>query len=256
LYDLVGIDVFFYPYGRLDLVLTGKLLEIRMPGTYRYRLITFDVYTALFDIEGSLVPLVGQVLDPQADSLSFVRLWRKMQLEYALISNSLGKERVPFQTITRRALGYTLSQVGADVTETGQEHLMMAWQKLELWPEAEEVLTTLKARGYLMGLLSNGDEIMLEALAARLPVLCDHIFSSEQARVYKPHPGIYALPLRSLGLAPEEVLHVAGSRTDVMGAKAAGLRCAWSNRQADKVIDPKYEADYEFENLSGLLDLL
>jgi 2-haloacid dehalogenase len=256
LYDLVGTDVFFYPYSKPNFVLTGKLPEILMPGTYRYRLITFDVYTALFDIEGSLVPLVGQVLDPHADSLRFVRLWRKMQLEYALISNSLGEERVPFQTITRRALEYTLRQVQAEVTETGQEHLTLAWQKLELWPEAEEVLTTLKARGYLIGLLSNGDEIMLQALAARLPVLCDHIFSSEQAQVYKPHPGIYALPLSMLGLAPEEVLHVAGSRTDVMGAKAAGLRCAWSNRGADKVFDPKYGADYEFENLSGLLDML
>jgi 2-haloacid dehalogenase len=227
-----------------------------MPGTSRYRLITFDVYTALFDIEGSLLPLVGQVLDPHADSLGFVRLWRKTQLEYALISNSLGGERVPFQTITRRALEYTLTQMQADVTETAREHLMMAWQKLALWPEAEEVLTALKARGYLIGLLSNGDEMKLQALAARLPIVCDHIFSSEQAGVYKPHPGVYALPLKALGLSPEEVLHVAGSRTDVMGAKAAGLRCAWSNRGGDKVFDPTYSADYEFENLLGLLEIL
>lgn len=250
------MDVFFYPYRKPAFVLTGKLSEILVPGSYRYRLITFDVYTALFDIEGSLVPLVGQVLDPHSDSLGFVRLWRKTQLEYALISNSLGEKRVSFETITRRALEYVLRQMQADVTETAREHLTMAWQKLQLWPEAEAVLTTLKARGYLIGLLSNGDEIMLEALAVRLPVLCDHIFSSEQAGVYKPHPGIYALPLDMLGLAPEEVLHVAGSRTDVMGAKAAGLRCAWSNRGADKVLDPTYSADYEFENLSGLLDML
>jgi 2-haloacid dehalogenase len=132
---------------------------------------------------------------------------------------------------------------------------MTAWQKLEWWPDVEEVLTTLKARGYLIGLLSNGDEAMLQALAARLPVACDHIFSSEEAGVYKPHPDIYALPLRRLGLTAEEVLHVAGSRIDAMGAKAAGLRCAWSNRQGDKVYDVAYSADYEFENLLGLLEI-
>ena len=227
-----------------------------MAASHRYKLITFDVYTALFDIEGSLVPLVRQVFDPFADSLGFVRLWRRTQLEYALVSNSLGGDRVPFHLITRRALEYALSQLQVHVSETGREHLTMAWDQLQLWPEAEEVLTTLKRRGYQIGLLSNGDEGMLQALSTRLPISCDHIFSSEQAGVYKPHAGIYQLPLQALGLSSDEVLHVAGSRTDVMGAKAAGLRCAWSNRVADKVLDSTYAADHEFENLLGLLSLL
>jgi 2-haloacid dehalogenase len=248
-------DTFTFILNKLNVALINKLWELPMPGSSQYKLITFDVYTALFDVEGSLGPLVHQVLDPQADSLGFVRLWRKTQLEYALISNSLGGERVPFHTLTRRALEYALSQMQVHVSETGREHLTMAWDQLMMWPEAEEVLTTLKARGYLIGLLSNGDQAMLEALAARLPVSCDHIFSSEQAGVYKPHPTIYALPLQALGLGSNEILHVAGSRIDVMGAKAAGLHCAWSNRQADKVYDPTYAADHEFENLLGLLSL-
>jgi len=38
-----------------------------MPGSHRYLLITFDVYTALFDVEGSLTPLVRQALGASAD---------------------------------------------------------------------------------------------------------------------------------------------------------------------------------------------
>jgi 2-haloacid dehalogenase len=224
-----------------------------MADSSQYQLITFDVYTALFDLEGSLIPLVGQVLPPSADSRGFVRLWRKMQVEYMLISNSLGQGRVPFRMITRRALDDTLSHAQVDVSETGREHLTMAWDQLQLWPDAEEALSAVRAKGYRIGLLSNGDKAMLQALAARLHVACDYIFSSEQAGVYKPHPAIYAEALQQ---SPGEILHVAGSRTDVMGARAAGLRCAWSNRQADKVLDPAYAADYEFENLLGLLDLV
>jgi 2-haloacid dehalogenase len=218
-----------------------------------YQLITFDVYTALFDIEGSLIPLVGQVLPLSVDSRGFVRLWRKTQVESMLISNSLGQGRVPMRTITRRALDDALSHAQVDVSETGREHLTMAWDQLQLWPEAEEALTAVKAKGYRLGLLSNGDKAMLQALAARLHVPFDYIFSSEQAGVYKPHPAIYTQALQQTS---GEILHVAGSRIDVMGARAAGLRCAWSNRQGDKVFDAAYTADYEFENLLGLLDLV
>jgi hypothetical protein len=63
-------------------------------------------------------------------------------------------------------------------------------------------------------------------------------------------------PLKALDLNPDQVLHVAGSATDTLGAKSAGLRCAWSNRFGDLVLDPKYKPDYEFKDLTGLLDLI
>jgi len=78
-------------------------------------LITFDVNTALFDLESSLVPMVGQVLPPEEDSAGFVRLWHQIQKDYMLISNSLGQRRVPFHAITRRALDYALSEAGVDL---------------------------------------------------------------------------------------------------------------------------------------------
>ena len=54
-------------------------------------LVTFDVYTALFDIEASLTLIVRAAL-PHIDALTFVRAWRRKQLELALISNSLGED--------------------------------------------------------------------------------------------------------------------------------------------------------------------
>jgi hypothetical protein len=41
-----------------------------------YRLITFDVYSALFDIAGSLVPAVLDGLESIADAARFVRVLR------------------------------------------------------------------------------------------------------------------------------------------------------------------------------------
>ena len=221
-----------------------------------YELITFDVYTALFDIEGSLVPFVHTLLDEQVDSVELVRMWRQKQLEYALISNSLQQGRVPFAEITRLALGYALSRAQVDLNDESRQFLVSGWNQLQLWPEAEQILVEIKKRGYPVALLSNGDNSMLRRLANRLPIECDRIFSSEQAGYYKPHPSMYELPLKSFGLTSKQVLHVAGSATDVTGTKAAGLKCAWSNRKQDRVLDDQYYADYEFQNLLGLLDML
>ena len=116
-----------------------------MPGSNQYRLVTFDVYTALFDVESSLTPLVRHAVANQADGLDIVRSWRRKQLEYLLISNSLQRGRVPFAVITRQALDYTLSQRRLDVTEGVRQGLVHAWNELRLWPEAASVLTTMNA---------------------------------------------------------------------------------------------------------------
>lgn len=161
-----------------------------------------------------------------------------------------------FRVVTRRALDYTLTKAGLSVSELQSEALVDEWDRLQPWPEAVSILNQVRARGYQVGLLSNGDHAMLTKLIGTLPVTVHHIFSSEQAGYYKPHPAVYQLPLQALTLKPAQVLHVAGSPTDVLGTKAAGLPCYWSNRSNDILVDPAVRADYVFDNLAGLLELL
>lgn len=55
--------------------------------------------------------------------------------------------------------------------------------------------------------------------------------SARDAGVMKPDPGIFLLACQSLGLPPEQVLHVGDDwAMDVQGARQAGLRAAWVNR--------------------------
>jgi 2-haloacid dehalogenase len=117
-----------------------------------------------------------------------------------------------------------------NLSEFLRTRLVDAWQTPQPWPEARFVLDAIKARVYTLGLLSNGDTAMLQTLLRGLPPVIEHVFSSEQAGYYKPHPSVHALPLQSLQLTTDQVLHVAGYATDILGTKAAGLSCAWSNR--------------------------
>lgn len=221
-----------------------------------YALVTFDVYSALFDIEGSLVPVVGRTLGDRTEAEAFVKAWRRDQMTHVLIDNALGRGRTSFRHITALALEHGLAREGIELPSQDRERLVEAWDHLIPWPEAADVLGKTRQRVAALALLSNGDQAMLEALAARLPDVFDHVFSAEAAGVYKPAAGVYQLPLDRLRLAPDDVLHIAGSATDALGATAAGLACAWVNRHSDSVADPQFRPRFEIHDLNGVVDLV
>jgi 2-haloacid dehalogenase len=223
----------------------------------RPKIVTFDVYMALLDIQGSLVPVFADALGlSEADAGPMVRLWRAKQMELAAISNSLGQGRRSFRECTRLGLDYVLASNGLDLGDQPRRDLVIAWDRMNPWPEAKAVVAEVKRRGYTTAILSNGDQDMLDAVAGDFGADMDYVLSSETAGFYKPHPAVYQLPARVLDIAVADTLHVAGSPNDVLGAGAFGMTCYWSNRAADRVLDPAFAPAYEGRNLTGVLELL
>jgi 2-haloacid dehalogenase len=220
-------------------------------------IVTFDFYTALVDCETSVAAVVREVCGcDDRDARALTRTWRQKQLEWAQLSNSLARGRIPFRECTRRALVRTFETARLTLAQDDVDSLLAAWDRLKPWPEASATLREIKARSYRIGVMSNGDEAMLRAGLHAFDVAFDDVFSSDRPGVYKPHPAIYALPSQALHCAAGDVLHVAGSAVDAMGAKLAGLRCAWSNRAADAPMLPDVLPDHEMRDLAGLLDIL
>ncbi|MBO6947086.1 MAG: haloacid dehalogenase type II [Rhodospirillales bacterium] len=222
------------------------------------KLVTYDVYMALLDIEGSLVPAVTETLDLNNEAAAvFVRLWRGKQMERAAASNSLEKPRTPFRDCTFMALDYCLGRYDISIPSETRKTLVLAWDTMNPWPEAEAAIAAVKDKGLKTAILSNGDQDMLEAVARNFtPQTFDYILSSETAGYYKPHPAVYDLPTEVLGISKDEIVHVAGSPNDVTGAVAAGMRCIWSNRHGDQVLDPNYPPTVEITDLSGVANLI
>lgn len=223
----------------------------------RPKLVTFDVYMALLDIEGSLVAIVSDELGLEPNrARPFVQLWRAKQMERAAISNSLDKERTSFRAATAMALDYVAGRQGVAIDADKHHRLVMAWDMMRPWPEANDVIAAIKTKGIETAILSNGDQDMLEAVARLFPAGFNHVLSSETAGKYKPHPSVYDLPTTVLGVAKTDVLHVAGSANDVLGTISAGMRCVWSNRHGDLLLDPAYAPEAVLDNLSGVIDLV
>jgi 2-haloacid dehalogenase len=222
------------------------------------KLVTYDVYMALLDIEGSLVPVVQQALNLDIDTATlFVRLWRAKQMERAASSNSLGKNRTTFRECSAMALDYCLGRHNLAPLPGTRHSLIFAWDTMNPWAEANTAIAAVKAKGCQTAILSNGDQDMLSAVARNFaPNTFDHILSSETAGHYKPHPAVYDLPTTVLGIAKDNVVHVAGSSNDVLGTIAAGIKCVWSNRHADRLLDPAYPPTHEVSNLAGVAELI
>ncbi|MCP4200911.1 MAG: HAD-IA family hydrolase [bacterium] len=94
----------------------------------------------------------------------------------------------------------------------------------EVFPEACEVLTELRARGYLLGVISNWDHRLAGLLdGLELPGF-DALAYSAEVGFEKPHPAIFESCLDRLGVPARACLHV-GDRIleDCEGARGAGL---------------------------------
>jgi HAD superfamily hydrolase (TIGR01509 family) len=64
----------------------------------------------------------------------------------------------------------------------------------------------------------------------RVGVPFEVVVTAERAGFYKPRPEPYRAVLAALGTAPDRTLFVAGSASDVPGAKAVGMPVYWHNR--------------------------
>jgi 2-haloacid dehalogenase/putative hydrolase of the HAD superfamily len=102
--------------------------------------------------------------------------------------------------------------------------------------------------------VSNTDDDDLQSALRHVGLRFDMVVTSEDCRSYRPRPEMFEKALSLLGLPAGEVLHIGDSiRSDIAGAKAAGIPMLWINpdgRQAPAELTP----DYVSRDLTGLLE--
>jgi 2-haloalkanoic acid dehalogenase type II len=101
------------------------------------------------------------------------------------------------------------------------------WPELQPWPEAPAVL---KQLGLPLAVATNCSNRLGRQAADCVGVPFAAIETAESVGFYKPRPEVYRAVLERLGMAPERALFVAGSASDVPGAKAVGMPVYWHNR--------------------------
>jgi len=187
--------------------------------------VVFDLYGTLLEI-ASVGRAAGEVTE---DPSALVDLWRQKQLEYSWLRSLMGRHQ-DFWAVTGDALDHALDRLGIDVPADRRTRLLDAWLDVRPYPEVPAALSALAPRR--LAVLSNGSPVMLAAglKAAGLAELIDPVISVEEVGVYKPHPSVYALAEKHLGLPVNRMLFVSSNPWDAAGAKSFGLPVAWVNR--------------------------
>jgi len=193
--------------------------------------VLFDAYGTLFDVY-SVGQLAEQLFPGHGNALSV--LWRDKQIEYTRLvtTSNDGEHYQPFWDLTRAGLRYACKRLSLPLSSADEERLMNQYLKLTAFPENQEVLAALKAKGITTGVLSNGDPQMLDAVvrSAGLQTLLDHQLSVDSVRKYKTHPEAYALGPKALGVDAGRIVFVSCNAWDALAATWYGYRTLWVNR--------------------------
>jgi len=191
------------------------------------RAYVFDAYGTLFDVYAA-INRHRNAVGPDADRFS--ELWRAKQLEYSWTFTLMGRYE-SFWTLTERALDFCFARFPS-VERSLKKTLLDAYLTLDVYPEARQVLESLKTAGFSTAILSNGSTEMLESAvsAAKLNAMLDHVLSVDAVRIFKPRIEVYDLAIKALSVKPNEIVFVSSNRWDVAGAANAGFKPLWVNR--------------------------
>lgn len=136
--------------------------------------------------------------------------------------------------------------------------------QVQPFPEVVDAFKEQRALGVKIIVFSDVETEYIEGYVSKLGGFHpDFVGSTEQARVHKPNPRVYAWVLKQVGLNPQDVLYCAAPQFDIQGALACGIRTAWLRRQAGKLgrrnitFDVADAApDYEVADLNELTRLV
>lgn len=198
------------------------------------RALVFDVFGTVVDWRGGVAREVARLLGDEVDAGAFADAWRA---RYVPSMDQVRRGELPWtglDALHRASLDELLPEFGRpEVDDAVRAELVLAWHRLDPWPDSAEGLTRLRAR-YVIAPLSNGNLSLLVDLARHGGLRWDAVLSAELFGHYKPDPEVYDGAVRLLGLAPGQVLMVAAHVDDLAAARTRGLRTAYVHRPRER----------------------
>ena len=184
----------------------------------------------------------------QFDIGNFAHLRSHVVAEFPKIAHSVTSIRLKCLEIGLSRAGYSPGRA-RQLSIEAFAVAIVARQQVTYFPHVWQVLDQLKAQGYIMGAISNGNaDIHKVGLSKHF----DFQFNAHQAGVEKPDPVIFKLMLEHLQLAPEQVIHIGDNPiADVLGAQQLGMATIWVNVLPQQWLH-EFQADQQISCISDL----
>ena len=221
--------------------------------------LAFDQYGTIVDMQKGLTDAVAPFLKRKGwdgEPGRFVTWWRRTHFESSMIDALCDRGHTPYRQIGHRAVSFVMDRCGIAHTQEEVIRLVSEIERLEPFSDVVAALGKLRARGYKLAILSNGDPDMLEAARPHIGVAFDHVISAQQAGYFKPHWKTYAKAEEIVGEERSSILFVANHAFDCIGARAYGMRSAFIDRRRRPFGETPHQPDLivaDFAELAAAL---
>jgi 2-haloacid dehalogenase len=193
-----------------------------------YPVVVFDAFGTLFDVYS--VTAKAEALCP-GKGAEISAIWRQKQVEYSWL-RTMSKQYKPFWKITEDALIFGLKRLEIDANQALVVELMAQYKKLSAFEENKRVLVQLKKEGFRLGILTNGNREMIDAVleGSGFVGIFEYVLTSDVVGKFKTSDEIYALAPDAFGVEKEKTLFVSSNAWDVAAATWYGFKSFWVNR--------------------------
>ncbi len=221
--------------------------------------ISFDADDTLWDFEGVMRHALGCALDelrrlvPSApDSLSIKTL--------IAIRNQVAEEQKG-RGLTHEAIRLEAFKRTLQFIEMPDDHLAAhlyalylkhRFEDIQFFDDVLPVLNALRGH-YIMGVLSNGNTYPERC---GLAGYFQFVVLAQDYGIQKPDPRLFEIAIKCADCTKRQFLHIGDSfQNDIIGAKRAGVRSVWLNRQREDN-ETGQQPDFEISSLRELTEIL
>ena len=152
--------------------------------------------------------------------------WNDFQ---SMFTNSYGDSFETQRVLEEKSLVHTLAKFCSTANAKELSNYMFEhWIKPPIFEESKDFFASSPIPIYIVSNIDTAD--ILKAIEYH-DLTPTGVFTSEDARAYKPRTELFELALRSTGLKTDEVIHIGDSiSSDVKGASSVNIRALWLNR--------------------------
>lgn len=206
--------------------------------------LTFDCYGTLIQWDEGLQAAVARILatDARAQGQTPAHFLHVYDTHEHRLER--GRPHRSFADVSREALRLAMQELALEYRPEYADVLVGSISAMPPFPEVVETLAALKQAGFRLCIISNTDDAIIAGNVAQLGGHIDRVVTAEQAGAYKPAREIFAHAHHSLGVTPDEVVHICASpHLDLAAARDIGFRCVWIDRGTGRQPLPDYQPD-------------
>ena len=210
-----------------------------------------DFYGTVVHEDGAVIKVITQMIKDTGDGSDTSDIdsfwWNVFR---PMFLNSYGDEFETQRDLERKSLEHTIAKFNSSADASQLSDMMFEhWMKPPIFEEAKEFFSKSPVPVYIVSNIDTSDIICAIEYHGLNPA---GVFTSEDARSYKPRRELFELAFSKTGLKPDEVIHIGDSiSSDVKGASALGIKTLWLNRFGKAVPDDVTD----IKDLLGALDI-